>query len=51
MGTVLGTVGTVLLTISIYGLFEVLYLGREKVKSMWSEVDNIPDAKESWDNE
>ena len=45
------TVGTVLLTISVYGLFEVLYLGREKVKSMWSEVDNIPDAKESWENE
>jgi len=51
MGTVLGTVGTVLLTISVYGLFEVLCLGREKLKSMWSEVDNIPDAKESWENE
>ena len=45
------TVGTVLLTISVYGMFEVLYLGREKLKSVWSEADNIPDAKEVWDNE
>jgi len=45
------TIGTTLLTISVYSLIEILYMKREKIKSVWTETDNIPDSKESWGNE
>ena len=50
MGT-LTTIGVVLLTIASYSLVEILLMGREKLKSVWTEVDNIPDSKEAWDGE
>ena len=44
------TIGTTLLTISIYSLIEILYMKHGKIKSVWTETDNIPDSKESWGN-
>ena len=48
---VLITIGTTLLTISVYSLIEILYMKREKIKSVWTEADLIPDSKESWGDE